>query len=112
MLNDIYDEIPKEVLKDLSLGVLLKNEEMLHKESVPEKPLYILGQYVRSNLGRQVVLYYGSFMKVHGHLPEEGFKEKLAETLYHELTHHMEDLGGEWDLEKDDFIQLQKYKSS
>ena len=33
---------------------------------------------------------------------EEGWKNKIREVLFHELTHHLEDLAGENELEKED----------
>ena len=62
-------------------------------------------------MGRQIVIYYGSFMRAFGNLEESALKVKLEETLKHELLHHMENQGGEFGLEFEDYLRMQNYKS-
>lgn len=111
MLNEIYNELPEYVFENLNLGIHLSPNVKMHKNSNPKIPLYILGEYKRDNMGRMIVIYYGSFITTFGYLDESSFREKLKETLTHELTHHMEDQGGEFQLEYEDFINLQNYKN-
>jgi hypothetical protein len=109
MLNEIADSLPKEIFEHLNGGVNLRPE---HKLSPYAKAndLYILGEYSRSRmLGRYILIYYGSFVKIHGHLTPERFKEHLKNTLYHELTHHLESLAGEKDLEIKDAEKLRGF---
>lgn len=110
ILNELYDEIPEYVYKNLNLGVILGDEVKYSPESKPERPLFILGEYKVNSMGRQVVIYYGSFMKTFGYLDREALKNRLRETFRHELTHHMESQGHEMDLEREDFYQIMEYK--
>lgn len=110
ILNEIYDEFPPYVFNNLNLGVHLNEEVKLHKDSVKEKPMYVLGEYIKGKMGRQIIIYYGSFINVYSYLNRDMFKNELRKTFAHELTHHMEDQGGEWQLELDDFNSLEKYR--
>lgn len=110
MLDEIATEIPPEFYQELNGGVLLLPEEKLHPEAV-SGDMYILGEYNRNgNMGRYIVLYYGSFQKLHGHLAPDQFRQKLKKTLLHEFTHHWESLAGERDLEIKDAIQMEQYR--
>ena len=71
--------------------------------------MYILGEYLR-HIGSFINIYYGSFIKVHGHLPAEAF-EALFLTLRHELRHHLEYRAGERTLLADDEKRLRQYLS-
>ncbi len=110
MLCRIADEIPEDFYKGLNGGIVLLEETLSHPESRGD--LFILGQYhKRHDMGRSINIYYGSFMRLHGHLPEEELYEKLRSTLLHEFTHHLESLSGERDLEIKDEIKIHEYKS-
>ncbi|MDO5715324.1 MAG: metallopeptidase family protein [Tissierellia bacterium] len=109
ILNDIYDEIPAKYLKGLNGGILI-SEEIKYHPKAKRKDLIVLGQYERSILGRSITIFYGSFMEMFGFLTHEELREKLKETLFHELTHHLEFLANEKDLELEDLRQLQEYK--
>ena len=109
MLSEIADEIPAEIFNRLNGGIILREECMLHPEG--EGDLFIMGQYsCRHDLGRCIYIYYGSFMRTHGHLPREALREQLRATLLHELTHHLESLAGEKDLALQDRRKLEEYK--
>lgn len=110
MLDEIAEELPERMYKDLNGGILLFPEAKLSPNAVAGD-LYILGQYHRGgNMGRFIHIYFGSFEKLYGHLEGEDFKQKLRETLFHEFTHHLESLAGEKGLEIQDAVQLAKYK--
>ena len=112
MLNEIAEELPEDFFKLLNGGVILLPECKLHPQG-SGNDLYILGDYSASrDMGRGIRIYYGSFMRVHGHLPEEHFRAKLRATLLHEFTHHLESLAGERGLEIKDKIELEAYKRS
>jgi len=112
MLNEISEEFPLEFYKKLNGGILLIPEKKLHPKN-KNNDLYIMGEYHNDiNMGRYIIIYYGSFQRVYGHLSSESFKEKLKKTLVHEFTHHMESLAGEHDLEIKDARNLNKYMSS
>ncbi|MCL2865113.1 MAG: metallopeptidase family protein [Lachnospiraceae bacterium] len=109
MLDDIVDEIPSELFKHLNGGIALLEECKPHPAS--RGNLFIMGQYRhRSDMGRSIVIYYGSFMQIYGHLSEERLREKLKSTLLHEFTHHWESLAGEKGLEIEDQIRIHRYK--
>ncbi len=111
MLEEIAAELPEPFWERLNGGVSLLPGELFHPESRPENPLYILGEYhVGGPMGRYIVLYYGSFVHAHGHLPPEEFKAELKHTLLHEFTHHLESLGGQRDLEIEDELDLEDYR--
>lgn len=74
--------------------------------------LYVLGEYRVDILGRSVRIYYGSFSHLYWYLDRDEMKEKVKETLYHELTHHLEHLANIIDLEIEDKIFIENYKDS
>ncbi len=58
-------------------------------------------------MGRGIVLFYGSFLKVYPGLREdERAKGLIMDVLKHELTHHLESLAGARDLEIADAARL------
>ncbi|MFB0958100.1 MAG: metallopeptidase family protein [Clostridiaceae bacterium] len=110
LLTELADELPDEIFSNLNLGIRVSEEVRYSPESSPGDPLYMLGQYSRNRMGRQIVIFYGSFQKVFGHLDEVRLKERLKETLHHELLHHLESQGGEFGLEFEDHLRLQSYR--
>jgi len=110
MLDEIADSIPNEIYNELNGGILLLPEAKKHPESRKSDELYVLGEYHHDkNLGRHIVIYYGSFQPVYGNLASEVMYDKLKKTLWHELTHHMESLAGLMDLEVEDERELADY---
>ncbi len=109
MLNKIVDEFPPELFKELNGGVILLPDAKIHPD-VKDNNLYILGEYhAERSLGRYIAIYYGSFIRVYGYLDENGIKENLIRILKHEITHHIESLAGEKDLERKDLKHLEDY---
>lgn len=111
ILTELADELPDEIYDNLNLGILVSEQLRIDRNSDPRQPLYTLGEYKRSRMGRQIIIYYGSFMQVYGYLTEVALKERLRSTLHHELIHHLESQGGEFGLEYDDHVSLQRYFS-
>lgn len=109
LLRDLIDELPEAFYKELNLGVILEDQEKLSPNSLPKNPLYILGLYSKSRLGRQITIFYGSFKKTFPHYNEEQLKKRLRKTLRHEFRHHMEFLAGEKGLVLEDQEQLRNY---
>lgn len=110
MMDEIVEEIPEVYFNYLNGGIVLLENAKLHPNN-KNNDLYILGEYQRSyQLGRSVKIYYGSLAIVHGYLPPEKFKQKLRDVILHELTHHLESLSGEVDLEIEDAIKMEKYR--
>lgn len=109
MLSQIVDEIPGMYFEQLNGGVILLEACKEHPES--QGDLYIMGEYCnRRDLGRNIGIYYGSFMRVYGNAPEALLRLKLRESLLHELTHHLETLAGERGLVIQDQMQLAEYR--
>ena len=109
MLDDVLSGVPEEYFVDLNGGVQLVEAEKIHPKSVGND-LVIMGEYIRNGaMGRNIHIYYGSFMKVYGRLPDENLKERVRETVLHELMHHLESLAGYRDLEVEDEVQLADY---
>lgn len=86
--------------------------EKLHRQSVPGHPLYIAGEYVRSQAMRSVILYYGSFMRLYGYQSFSAISDRIREVLLHELRHHWESLSGERGLEIEDAEHIAAYMDS
>jgi hypothetical protein len=108
LLDEIAEELPEEVFKDLNGGVSLLREAKRSRND-PDGGLYTLGEYRRDQMGRYIVLYYGSICAVHGRKTREELRVSLRKLLTHELTHHLESLAGERDLEIKDKIHLEEY---
>jgi len=106
ILDLLAEELPEEFYKELNGGIVLTPEI---KKSPYGDDLTIMGEYVRSNLGRGIVIYGGSINSVYGRLPEEQMTEQLREVLRHEFTHHIESLAGERGLEIKDEEQIRQY---
>lgn len=109
MLDEIANELPQQIYKDLNGGIILLPDTKLNPLG-RNNDLYIMGEYHRNgSMGRYITIYYGSFMRVFGDLPEELLKEQLAHTLKHEFTHHLESLAGERGLEIKDAHYISAY---
>lgn len=110
MIDEIVQTFPEEFFRELHGGVFAREYAKLHPEGVGDD-LYILGEYcVQRHLGRFIVIYYGSFANVYGHLDEQALAARLRRVLLHEFRHHLESLAGERDLEIEDAIQIAEYK--
>ncbi|MBQ1546428.1 MAG: metallopeptidase family protein [Clostridia bacterium] len=110
MLDIIVDNTPSELYRELSGGVILSEDVKLHPQSIPNRPLYILGEYHNDIMGRYIIIYFGSFNIVYGYLPDDRFFEKLRHTFAHELRHHVEQLAGVRDLDNFDAQRYGMYK--
>ncbi len=110
LLDDIAEEIPEALYRELHGGILLIPEEKKHQESKESDNLYIMGEYHRNMMGRTILIYYGSFKKMYRKAPIHVIKKKLKDTLLHEFTHHIESLAGERGLEKKDAEKLNRYR--
>ena len=111
ILEAVAEDLPPEFYKALNGGILLLPEAKRSKESWASN-LYTLGEYtVSHNMGRYIAIYYGSFAFVFGNNASEAtIAEELRKTLLHEFTHHLEDLAGENDLEKEDERRMRMYR--
>jgi len=110
MLDEVTDELPKEIFINLNGGINLIQDALPHPESAGGN-LFILGQYHRGGmLGRYITIYYGSFMQLYGNSSRQFIRQELDRVLRHEFLHHLESMAGEKDLEIQDAIRLASYK--
>ena len=109
VLSAIADELPREFYRELSGGIQLDPGIKIHPEAVAND-LFIMGQYIRDNLGKRIVIYYGSFVRSFSHLSDEALNQEIRRILLHEFRHHLEGLAGERDLEIEDAIHMYQYK--
>ncbi len=110
ILDELYQEVPEDILEGLNLGVAVGEELKVHDKAI-NNDLYVLGQYKRSGMGKGVMIYYGSFMHLYGRVSEERLRERMRQVLYHELRHHMEYRANNKDLEVEDAIFIAKYQN-
>lgn len=109
LLEEVAHELPREFYKELNGGILLL-PEVKYNPAGRNKDLYVMGEYHRSgSMGRYIVIYFGSFVKMYGNLNRNSLKKKLSHILKHEFTHHLESLAGEKGLEKKDEALLREY---
>ena len=93
LVAEEMDLLPDYVFDELSGGVLVEDRRRLSPDSVADD-LFILGLYTWGGLGKQVTLYYGSFVEVLGSASEKAYRKRIRETLRHEFRHHMETRAG------------------
>ena len=108
MLDEIAAKLPKEIFLDLNGGVSLLTETK-KSDKDPSGGLYTLGEYRRDQMGRYIVIYYGSLIAAYSNSTNKEMRKRLRDVLTHELTHHLESLAGERDLEIEDEIDLNNY---
>lgn len=110
MADEIVDDLPQEFFRKLNGGVLLIEESKQHVQSRPEAPLYIMGEYQVSSVGRSIVIYYGSFAQTYPNMPQDMLKDELRRTIFHEFRHHLEGISGRHELEIEDARRLEEYR--
>lgn len=110
LLEEAAGQLPQEVYRGLNLGIGVIEGFKLNPRTASGRPAYILGEYrVSRAMGRGIVLFYGSFIRVYPALAhdEEGLA-LIADVLKHELTHHLESQAGSRDLEIQDARDLKE----
>lgn len=109
ILDEITEELPDEIYKDLNGGIVLLPQVKLHKKSVDDD-LYVMGEYRNERIsGRYIVVYYGSVEKLYGSLSRNRLKNKLRSVIKHEFVHHLESMAGERHLEIEDEQKIADY---
>ena len=109
ILDEIAEELPPEIYKDLNGGIILLPQVKLHKKSVDDD-LYVMGEYRHEMIsGRYIIVYYGSVERLYGNLSRNRLKNKLRSVVKHEFLHHLESLAGEKHLEIEDERKLSEY---
>lgn len=110
LFDDVTADFPRQYLLGLH-GWFLREE--VQRDPV-EPGLYRLGEYIRDprGLGDHIVLYYGSFVAVYGHLPPSRMRKKIFDTFAHEVFHHLEHQAGRDQLGDDDRRYLEEYQQA
>ena len=109
ILDEIAEELPDEIYKDLNGGIILLPQVKLHKKSVDDD-LYVMGEYRNERIsGRYIIVYYGSVEKLYGNLSRNRLKNKLRSVIKHEFVHHLESMAGERHLEIEDEQKIADY---
>lgn len=109
MLEELIEEVPEAFFHGLNGGINLLPQRKVSPEGRNDD-LLVMGEYYNNrDMGRFIVIYYGSFEQAFGGESTERIKEELRDTLFHEFTHHLEGLAGEYGLEIKDEEQLRDY---
>ncbi len=114
IISELLDELPEAFFKGLTGGVIT-SDAMVIPDYARGNDLYTMGQYQVSSGIRQIVMYKGSFDRVHPDADAAKAKELLRGILRHEFRHHLESLGGihnSSSLEAEDERDKQAYLSS
>lgn len=86
--------LPSYVYDELNGGVVVDPNACLHPARL-EDDLYILGTYSNSPvMGKQIILYYGSFTASLRNAGESVYREQIREPIRHEFRHHLETRAG------------------
>ena len=93
IVSGLLDELPPAFFRELSGGVLV-SEATVRPDYARGNDLYTMGQYQVSSGVRQIVMFKGSFDRVHPHADAAAARELLRGILRHEFRHHLEFLGG------------------
>ncbi|MEG0680148.1 MAG: metallopeptidase family protein [Eubacterium sp.] len=109
LLDETARELPAVFYDELNGGILLLPEVKYHPKA-QNNDLYIMGEYHRDQMGRYIVIYYGSFERIYGHLDRDALKEEMLHTLKHEFRHHLESMAGMRDLEIFDRMAMDEYE--
>lgn len=108
ILDELACELPEEFYEELNLGISVSPKAKVHPRA-KGNDLYVMGEYFHNVMGMGIVIYYGSFARVHGRDSLEELRAEMRATLRHEFRHHLEGLAFENDLEKEDERQLREY---
>lgn len=111
LLDGMAEQFPEVLFRGLNGGVNLL-EDAVEDPEFPPGEMYIMGEYCEDQLGRYINLYYGSFAAL---AEKEGWDEErwhseLWTTFSHELTHHIESLGGLHGLDDRDAAELAGFR--
>lgn len=111
LLDEMAEQFPPALFDQLNGGILLQEEEK-PDPLFPDGDIFFMGEYIQDPyMGRSIHLYYGSFLASarNEDWTEETWQQELYTTLAHELTHHIESLGGVHGLDDKDEEELQHY---
>ncbi len=93
IIQELLDELPEAFFRELSGGVIV-SEATVVPDYARHNDLCTMGLYQTAYGMRQIVMYKGSFDRVHPDADAAKAKELLRGILRHEFRHHLEFLGG------------------
>ena len=93
IVSELLDELPEAFFLELSGGVLV-SDEAPQPAYAKSDDIYVFGEYRVSKLGRQVVVYKGSYDRLYPNADEGFLRRDLRRVIRHEFRHHMEFLSG------------------
>ena len=93
IVSELLDELPEEFFRELTGGVIVSEAAEI-PDYARGDDLYTLGQYQVYSGVRQIVMFKGSFDRVHPKADAAEARELLRGVLRHEFRHHLEGLGG------------------
>ena len=93
IVTELMDELPEEFFRELNGGVIV-SEALAIPDYARGNDIATLGQYLVYSGMRQIVMFKGSFDRIHPWAGEEEAREILRGVLRHEFRHHLESLGG------------------
>jgi len=93
ILEELLDELPEAFFRELSGGVIV-SEAAVSPDYARGHELYTMGHYAIWSGVRQIVIYKGSFDRVHPFAGREETKNLLRGVVRHEFRHHLEFLAG------------------
>lgn len=111
IVSELLDELPEEFFRDLTGGVIV-SEAAAIPDYARDNDLFTMGQYLFFSGVRQIVIYKGSFDRVHPFADANEARSILRGILRHEFRHHLEFLAGIHDatsLEAQDKREKQEY---
>lgn len=104
VLDAAAEALPEGIYEDLNGGI-----NLLRDTRRTEDGRYLMGLYHNDAMGRYVEIFYGSFAALYGGESDAVMAEELRKTLYHELTHHVENKAGDRTLERWDEAQTEQW---
>ena len=112
LLDQLAEGFPEALFEELNGGVNLLEDAVPDLE-FPEGDMYVMGEFCDNLLGRYINLYYGSFAALaeREEWDQAAWEAELRTTLSHELTHHMENLGGLHSLEDKDAAEMEAWRA-
>ena len=111
ILDEVAGELPEDFYRDLNGGINLLPESKLHDADMSNN-LFVLGEYRRDQMGRYIVVYYGSLCRSYPGASVDEMRAHLKKLLIHEFTHHLESLAGERGLEYKDARRIAEYREN
>ena len=110
LLEQACATLPQKIFEGLNLGVGVIEGAKARNDTASGQAAFILGEYrAGPQMGRGIVLFYCSFLRVYPHIDDDEEGYALIEgVLKHELTHHLESQAGARDLEMADARRLQE----